>query len=354
MRITAAADDLRQRLKATTERCCQLEQQLQRSQQQVHRERQDSQQQISAVRKEVASVRDSELKLRSELASRPTVTEFKQNKFHDAVRTAMEAEEMSARVADSEARIVTLTKRAEALNAEVSLLEKTRSEAIEATAANSKAVFTEEQVAEKLAALADAEIKASAAEDRLGVLADDIAKHEALRDSHRADAVKAEGELCTANEALVAAVADLTATKQQQGEIALNVSSLKEEFKNLEQSIAAAKEAPVADELATPPHRGIVVSGAMPPNNALGFPADSTTRRIDAMGCSGCGMPYHFGMDAPITIGAISEPQGTSPVDEMVKAIVTDLKGYLAFAAEENAKRGLVQGMATGQAVEVM
>ena len=358
MRLTAAADDMRQRLRVATDRSAQLESQLQRAQQQLQRERHDAQQQIGAVRAEVASVRDSELKLRSELAQRPTVTEFKQNKFHDAVRTAMEAEEMSARVADSEARIVTLTKRAEALNAEVALLEKTRADAIEVTSANSKAMFTEAELAEKLAAIADAESRIATAEERLSVLADDIAKHEALRDSNKTDAHKAELELVTANEALVAAVADLTATKQERGEAILKVAELKEELKGLEVDISASNEKAVGGESPAPSWHAMVVTGEMPPNNELGFPTASTMRTVDAMGCSGCGLPYHFNIDAPISIGALSEPQGNTPVDEMVKAIVADLKGYFKFSAEENAKRGIAPvaptGSSTGQQIAVM
>jgi len=355
MRLTAAADDLRQRLKSATDRAGNLEHQLQRTQQMLSKERQDSQHQMSAVRQEVASVRDSELKLRSELASRPTVTEFKQNKFHDAVRTAMEAEEMSARVADSEARIITLGKRAEALQAEVKLLEVTRASAIEVTAANSKAMFTEEQISEKLEALSAAETKVVAAEDRLSVLADDVAKTQALVKSHKDDATKAEYELVTANEALVSAVADLTATRQEQGQTALKISELKSELVEVQGEIDATNSK-AFDELTASPASFVKhcmeVTGEAAPDSSLNVPMDSQIRRIDALGCSGCGLPYHLNTDAPLSIGGMSEhtPVGGT-VDDMVKAVVADLKGYLAFAVEENAKRGLAHGSATGSAI---
>lgn len=360
MRLTAAADDLRSRLKSATDRASQLETQLQRSHQMLAKERQDAQHQISSVRQEVATVRDAELKLRSELASRPTVTEFKQNKFHDAVRTAMEAEEMQARVADSEARIANLTKRAEALQAEVKLLEASRADAIEVAAANSKAMFTEEQISEKLAALAEVNTKSTAAEERLSVLTDDIAKCCALRDSHQTDISKAELELVTANEALVAAVGDLSATKQEQAEIGLNIKEMKEQLASIEAGIDGASAKAVSTEAlpVTSVHRNIEVTGEMHPDTMIGFPTDANTRNIDAMGCSGCGIPFHLNIDSPIALGAATDTTGATPIDDMVKAIVADLKGYLAFAVEENAKRGLVHGSPTGesagQQIEVM
>lgn len=365
MRLSVATDELRQRLKTSTDKCSQLETALHRTQQQLARERSDAQQQVHAVRSEVASVRESELKLRSELASRPTVSEFKQDKFQSAVRTAMEAEEMTARVADSEARVITLTKRAESLNAEVLLLEKARAEAIEVTAANSKAMFTEEQIAEKLTALASAETKIADAENRLSALVDDVERHDALRDAHKADTTKAELEMVAANEALVSAVGDLTATRQEHGEVSLKVSELKETLIDVQTGIDAANskafDAMTApdEHVATPARASITVTGAMPPDTILGFPYDSNTRRIEEMGCSGCGLPYHLGMDAPITIGAAAQPEGSTPVDDMIKAVVADLKGYLAFAVEENAKRGIAHGAATGAgaapaAIEVM
>lgn len=336
MRLTASADDLRQRLKLATEKVHQLENQIHRSHTQIQKERQDSQLQINAVRQEAASVRDSELKLRTELASRPSVTEFKQNKFDVAVRTAIEAEEMTARVADSEARLTSLNKRFESLNAEVVLLESARAKAIEATAASSQAVFNEEQLAEKVSALAAAEIKLSEASARLGVLSDDIAEHEALRDSHRADANQAELELVTANEALVAAVTDLTATKEEQAELVAQLSERKRELEELEESIQATEALPEA-----PPPAIMKITGAMHPGTEIGVPIDSITRRIDAMGCSGCGIPFHFTTDAPLTIGAALTSNDAQPVDAMVQAIIGDLKEYFKASVVENAKRGV-------------
>lgn len=358
MRLTAASDDLRSRLKQATDRIGTLEGQLNHSQRCLQKERHDAHQQVAAVRQEVATVRDSELKLRSELASRPTVCEFKQNKFQDAVRTAMEAEEMAARVAESSEKFAILTKKSQALHAEVKLLESSRTQMLEATAANSKAMFTEEQISEKVVALAKTEAQISAAEDRLAVIMDDSSKLSALRDSHKSDSVKAEFELVAANEALVAAVSDLTATKQERGEMLLQVTEMKSELASIQAGITDSASMAVATSDVQPAlSHSLVVTGEMPPNTKMGFPTDSSTRRIDAMGCSGCGVPYHFGTDAPITIGAMSESHGGSPIDEMVKAVVSDLKGYLTFAAEENARRGIAHGVATGDAaaaIEVM
>ena len=356
MRLSAASDELRNRLKASTDKCGQLEQQLARTSNMVARERQEAQQQVAAVRQELASVRESELRLRTELAQRPTVTEFKQDKFNNAVRTAMEVEETNARVADAEAKIKTLTKRSDALNAEVKLLEETRQSHLDAAAFNTKAMFTEEQIAQKLKSLAEAEVKIRASEERLAVLADDISKHSAMRDATRTESEKLSIEKITANEALVKAVGDLTATRQEQGETALKLAALKDELAEVQAELTTAKEAPIKVEggNAAPAassgnmQPAITVTGAMPPSTNLGFPKDSTTRRIDAMGCSGCGVPYLVAIDAPISIGSHEGAEGSTPIDEMVKAIVADLKGYFAFAAEENAKRGLARGSATG------
>jgi hypothetical protein len=163
-------------------------------------------------------------------------------------------------------------------------------------------------------------------------------------------------EMISANEALVKAVSDLTATKQEQGETALKVTVLKEQLTEIEADIDKATSNQFEVLAAPAPTHTMTVTGDMPPITTLGFPVDTSVRRIEAAGCSGCGLPYHLGVDAPITIGALSSPEGATPIDEMVKAIVADLKGYFAFAAEENAKRGMSRGMATGeagQAIEV-
>lgn len=341
MRLTAAADDLRQRLKIASDKAAALETQLHRSQAQILRERQEAQQQITAVKAEVSTVRGSELKLRSELAQRPVVSELKANKFNDAVRTAMEADAMAARVADGEARLIELTKRSDSLSAEVTILESARSTAIDAAASDEKVLFTNEQLSEKITKLAETESNISDAETRLSVLQDDVARHEAMRESHRVDTTKAELELVTANEALVAAVGDLTVTKQERGELVLKVAGLREELEAIEAQkleVEAAKPMEMA-----PMKRRMVVTGALPPNNELGFPKDTSTHRIDAMTSCGLGLPEHLSIDAPLnlcTFGA-APGEGTTQLDEMVKAVVTDLKGYLSFAADENAQRGI-------------
>ena len=101
LRLTAVVDDLTQRLRKTTEVKNQLEGQVQRINAALVQERSNAAARIQALKAEVGAVQESEHRLRSELSARPAVKEVDGNKFQASVRSALEQEEINARVADA-------------------------------------------------------------------------------------------------------------------------------------------------------------------------------------------------------------------------------------------------------------
>ena len=329
LRYTAMIDDLNGRLRKANEAKVHLEGQVQRINAALVQERNSYSAKIQALKGEVAAVQESENKLRSELLARPVAKEVDKSRFMTSVRSALEQEETNARVADGEARAASLAKRAEALTAEVKLLEERKAAGIEAQAS----ALSAEEVEVLVAKGAEARAKLQELEDHHAVVQDSITHLEALRASHTKDAAEAEAALLKANETTAAAVADAAAAKAQATELAGQVTDAEARLSGLQ--AAAARPS-------------MEVSGAAAPVGLLGRIEASPAQQVHSLACCGDGVGYHFAHDAPINIAATPNPQASG--EEMVQAIVADLKSYFSVAVAEHAKLGLSGTAATVEA----
>jgi predicted nucleic acid-binding Zn-ribbon protein len=343
MRLTALVDDLTQRLRKTNEAKATLEGQVTRLNGALVQERSAAQQRLSALKTEVATVQESEMRLRTELAQRPAVREVDTQKFATRVRSALEQEETNAKVADAEARLGAVVKRHESLAAEVKLLESRKADALAATAS----ALTVEEVEELVARAATAESAMRDAEDRKATLDDDIARYTAMRDAHQREMLDAETALFRANAATAAAVVDESAAKQQLVDVKLKHENVVEQVSQLSkemEGMSAASKAPTTFS---------VTGACAPAHNDAVF--SSPMAQVAAAGCCGHGLGYHFNYDAPLNITAIApDPHGDQETNKMITALVSDLQSYFqtSAAAHEMIGRPMDSQMAIG-AVEV-
>lgn len=329
LRLTAVVDDLTQRLRKTTDVKNQLEGQVQRINAALVQERSNASARIQSLKAEVGAVQESEHRLRSELASRPPVKEVDTNRFQASVRSALEQEETHARVADAEARVSKLSKRYEALTAEVKILEERRGAGLAAKS------LTTDEVETMVVRAAEAQAKMTQLEEHQAVVQDSITHLEALRCSHHKEAEQAEARLHKANEATTGSVADAAAAQDQveslllqHGDIASKISAMNQKLADM--NLMGAR--PTTE-----------VSGAAAPVGLLGEIKACPTMQVDTMSCCHTGVGYHFAHDCPISITTMPT-EATFGAEEatqaMISAIVTDLKAKFAFDAQEHAKIG--------------
>lgn len=332
LRLSAVVDDLTQRLRKTTDVKAQLEGQVQRINAALGQERQNATARIQSLKAEMASVQESEGRLRSELAVRPAVKEVNANKFQSSVRTALEQEETNARVADAEARVATLAKRADALGAEVKLLDERKGAGLAASAVSM------DEVEDLVARAAEAQAKLGEIDDMRAVLQDSIAHLEATRDARLDESKAAQAELANANAATATAVADASAARAQVQELRTEHGSVAGQVGALKTKLAELNVAVAAPSTET--------SGAHAPKGLLGRIQASPAQTVDALSCCGGEIGYHFAHDCPLGLpcvhvpASLDAPVGTGVGDAMVKAIVGDLKSYWKNAADAHAALG--------------
>ncbi len=346
MRMTAVVDEMQARLRKTIEAKAVLEQQVQRLNGALQQERQTGASRVQALKTEVASVQESEMRLRSELAQRPAVKEVDTAKFATRVRSALEQEETNAKVADAEAKLAALCKREQSLGVEVKLLEGRKDAAL----AEQATVLSKEEVEDMLAQAAAAQTKIAALDDQRVIIEEDIQRYTGLRDSRRVEAEEAESTLSLANEATTKAVADEAAAKQQclikQQEVdghESKIFQLRAHIEGMEITVSTAASMPACS-----------ITGAAAPTREVD-PLDTPAAQVDTLSCCNDGIAYHFGHDAPIgvtrcmTTGAAVMTQDPG-MNGMVQALVTDLQMYFNNAAAMHAKVGqeMVPGTATG------
>lgn len=328
MRLTAVVDDMAQRLRKATDAKVQLEAQMQRVAAQLAQERNSAASKLTSMRSEMKVVQDSELRLRGELAQRPAVKEVDTAKFSSRVRSALEAEETNARVADAEARVASLTKRHESLSVEVKLLEGRKDGAL----AEQASALSAEEVEGLVQKAAAASAQLTAREDARASVEDDIQRYTALCDAHKDDAKKAQLALFKANEATAAAVADEAAAKQQCCIKQAEVDGLGSKMDRLKDELATLST------VASAPTTFSVTGSGAPERKANPF--GTTSAQVEALACCNMGVPYHFGHDAPIGVAHISGAAEDPTMDGMVQALVGDLQLYLQQAAADHAKIG--------------
>jgi len=331
MRLSAVIDDLNSRLRKSNDAKTQLECQVQRINTALGQERSSTSARLSALKAEMALVSDSENRMRAELASRPSVKEVDTNRFMSSVRTALEVEDTNARVADGEARVSQLTKRAEALAAEVRVLEERKGN--ELSAATQASAISASEVEDLVTQAAQVQSKMSVLEEKRLGLEDDIARFTAMRDAHLEEMKQAELSLFKANEATATAVADSVAAKEQVNDTLEKHTFTKAKVVALEARLGSLSTIEAAPSFS--------VTGAMAPGR-LGNIITSPAASVDAMASGHLGIAYHFNHDAPIGITNISSnQQSDAATDSMVTAVVSDLQSVFNFAAQEHANIGI-------------
>ena len=285
---------------------------------------------LSALKAEMSLVTGNENKLRAELASRPSVKEVDTNRFMSSVRTALEVEETNARVADGEARVSQLTKRAEALSAEVRVLEERKGN--ELSAATEASAISAAEVEDLVTQAAQVHARMAALEEKRSGLEDDIARFTAMRDAHLEEMRHAENSLFKANEATAAAVADSVAAKEQVHDTLEKHTATQAKVMALEARLETLSTVEAAPSFS--------VTGAAAPTR-LGDIIASPAASVNAMASGHLGIAYHFVHDAPIAITHIGAGQQSDPAtDAMVTAVVSDLQSVFNFAAQEHANIG--------------
>lgn len=332
MRLTAVVDDLTQRLRKTTEVKNQLEGQVARINAALVQERSNATAKLTALKSEVSTVHASEMRLRTELASRPAVKEVDTQQFATRCRAALELEETNARAADAEAKVGHLAKRAETLGVEVKLLESRKDAAMDLQ----MQALSKDEVEALVAKAAEAQAAIDVLDERRAALEDDIERFGALRDAHREETVGAEAGLFKANEATAAAVADEAAAKAQvqsmlleHGDVCGKVRVMQQRLKDL----GTAVDSPPTFK----------VTGASAPERDFES-APTALSQIASTACCGTGLAYHFALDAPLNITAAdinaAAPSDDAGMNGMVQALVSDLQSYFKFAAEDHARIG--------------
>tara|TARA_Y100000389_G_C17469320_1_gene528789 strand:- start:4364 stop:5674 length:1311 start_codon:yes stop_codon:yes gene_type:complete len=341
MRLTAVVDDLTQRLRKAVEAKNALEGQVTRLSGALNQERSAAQQRLQALKTEVATVQESEMRLRTELAARPAMREVDTAHFATRVRSALEQEETNAKVADAEARLGAVNKRYESLTAEVKLLEGRKADALAATSN----ALSQDEVDELVAKAAAAETTLREAVDKKATLDDDIARFTAMRDAHIAEMKDAESSLFKANESMAAAVVDESAAKQQLIDVKTEHANMSEQVAQLAkqmEGLSAASKAPTT----------FSVTGEHAPERnlaALGSPM----AQVEVASCCGDGVAYHFKHDAPLNICNIApDPTSSNSTNDMVTALVSDLQAYFQSSAADHDLIGRDAAATVGGAVE--
>lgn len=324
LRLQAIVNDLSDRLKKANDVKAQLETQLHRVGAAFAQERSNSASRLHTLKSEVAAVKASEERLRSELLSRPVVKEVDNEKFSKCVKSALAAEEVSARVADAEARLHAVVKKHDALTAEVALLDEKR--AIGVAAQSSMLTVDEVDDLLKRAAISKSEL--IALEEKQDTVKDSIVHLEAVRSSHHDDIKQCEADLAKANEDTASAVADAKAAKQQVQELLLEHGSVAGKLTAMRQKLSEC-----ATQAAVP---SFTVTGTAPVKAKLGVLEASPAQQVDVLSCCHTGLPPHFDHDSPagLTIGAHPKSE---KANALVEAIVTDLKSYLTDAQARHA-----------------
>lgn len=333
MRLTAVVDELTQRLRKVGDAKTTAETQLARTGQALTTERQAHTAKIKAMKSEMATVQDMAMGMRSELAQRPAMREVNPRQFDSRVRFALEQEETNARVADAESRVAMLLKRAEGLTAEVKIMEgKKHTHLAEANSA-----LSEDEIEVLVQRAAEAQVKLQAAEDQEAAIQDSIDRLTALRDAHREEGDVAATQLAQANAATSNAVTDSHAARRQ-------VDDLLNEHDEVKRSLEAKRVEIAALSVARP--MAFTVTGASAPKRRDHLVVTDSAK-VDAFTCCGTGIPYHFAHDSPLNITASTgATSGDGEMDSMVTALISDLKGYFTFAADEHARIGRVEVVA--------
>jgi len=335
MRLTAIVDDLTQKQKKAAEKHSQTEAHLQQLNNALNHERAAAAARAKTHKAELAVAHESESKMRKELASRAAVKEIEKNQFESSVHAALKLEETEEKVAVAEKRVADLSARCETLTTECDGLEQKKIERVEAEAAAVSLDTDAVQLLLKQAAMAKTELQQI--ETTRARLDAELAEIIKIRDVRQTEATEAAATLDAANAATAAAVADKQAAAAHAAAIQRDAESTQKQLDGLNDQLAAAKSVAATQK----------PTGVAAPTR-LNQITPSSAQKIHALSCcAGTGLPFHFSSDAPThltTAPAVlsKAPGGGTPGEQMVDAIVSDLKNYFNAAAVAHRAAGKV------------
>jgi len=384
MRLSAQRDDLRTRLKSTSDKATFLETQLTRLQKLALNERTEFSKQLSLARNEIGNLRDSETKLKSQLTKLNSVAEQK-TAFDIAVKTALQSKE----VVEMQAKYDELKNNHEAMTLQVQELEEKRSTLVsEIQTAQDSSTEKQSELEESITSL-NAQIEA--ANTKIFELNEESSDVQSKIEEKSSDLEDAEAQLAEIEESFQAKNDELTALESKVDALASKLDEYEEKKDECEKRCCALKiqssyhqkqiraakselgvklveiaNAQVPSESPVPPKIEIRFYGDDAPiDGMLGYCTNSPHKQVDEMSDYANGLPYHFEIDAPIYLtgnsthmmsdssesisGSSDEDGPNSNSQAMLSAIVGDLRGHLMQASVENEKRGLNRGSATGE-----
>lgn len=315
MRLTAQSDDLRTRLKTASERSMFLETQLQRIQKIAVKERSDFSKQLIASRNEVAALREADAKMKTSIVQLQQSIQKKAS-FESAVKSAMENKQL----AEAQAKVDELTcKQTECMN-QLHTLEQRRLQ-----------VVSDTKVSEAQKAEVDSYVEATNAS---------LGEINSVLETKKLEAIRLNDQLGTYEAQHDASVKEHASIKIQSAFETKRMEKVRTEIKRLE----AEREQST--------FKGLNAIGDDAPAIGMSaFRTDTVFRRVDDLSSAASGMPYHFYLDAPISLTShdtqlvAGSSERDADTDAMLSAIVGDLKTFLAQASSENDKRGINRGV---------
>ena len=324
MRLSAQKDDLRGRLRASSEKNLVLESQLQRLQKAALKERTDFAKQLSLARSEMKVMKEAEVKLKHQVAEFNASFE-KRVSFETAIKSAMNTKEL----AEKQATLNELSQETKNVQAQLEQLQKIRDVVVEETRAHEA---QKEKHVDLTKSIQEMEASIQTQESKLFDVSEEFAK--------------TSSELKLKSDK----VEEITSLIQERTN---EFEAAKAEHKRLSDDSARINE-----EINLMKTRTIFVRGdEAPTGTLLCTPLDSMCKRVDDMSSSSSGIPNHFEHDAPISltghstqmVNAANEgDEHDNNTEAMLAAIVGDLKQFLAQASVENENRGLDRGAQTG------
>ena len=347
MRLSAQTEDLRSRLKTASDRSIVLESQVQRMQKITMKDRTEFAKQMNSARTEIKALRDCEAHLKAKIAELATAAEKKAS-FEIAVKTAMKSKE----IVEAQSKVEELKRQADALSQQIGELEKKRVEVVAETNKHEHMMAEYEGLEDKI----------QTSECKLQNINDECCKAEGALDSKRQEVEDVCESIDLKKQELVSVEAIVSELDNKKTRIEEDISSAKIECdlhcKKVDQVKKDLDKINAQRTKTSMLANSVKVTGdEHPPDMLLNIPTDSAFRRVDDSSAYSYGMPFHFDMDAPISLTGnhtqmieASEDDGEKDtnMEAMLAAIVGDLKSFLAQASLENDKRGIDRGIQTG------
>ena len=355
MRLAAGVEDLRTRLRQSTEKTTHYELQIKQLRAQLQRERLDAQQHYTQTRQQLDEARVAEKKAQKELMARPMMNELKPNEFENSVVAALVADEQLATV---KKELDELHSKRDELKTELAALEVACCASKDAVGETScKTDCTDEKMevcdVQNVKDVDDVDPKGAdattamqtevdALSARLSALKDDVLRHEAQRDAYVEDAKAAEAELAAVSARLVENVNDVAAVKEQHAEAKLLLDETTEKVAQANEQIAAAelREQAVENKMAelnekkaavdahVEQHAPLRVTGALWPGaTAPSAPKPTIDFSFGAWPSRTAPLSHHT-HESIATAAADSE-------SAMVNAVVADIKSFFESRVQE-------------------